>query len=64
MLAQVDGTLGRATVYAPSNGWTPDNNYRVNLVQSAENDNAILAQSGIFAIANNGSSTSNSASGS
>ncbi|CAA7259605.1 unnamed protein product [Cyclocybe aegerita] len=49
--ALVDGTLGTVNLNPPSGGWPTGSGFRLNLVQDANNLNAILAQSPEFAIA-------------
>ncbi|KAF5322684.1 hypothetical protein D9619_000663 [Psilocybe cf. subviscida] len=50
LAALVDGTSGSQQMNPPSGGWPTGKNFRVNLVQDAQNLNAILAQSGFFSI--------------
>ncbi|EMD40904.1 hypothetical protein CERSUDRAFT_91657 [Gelatoporia subvermispora B] len=62
--ALVDGSLGNTTVNPPSGGWKAGSGYQVNLVQDAQNLNAILAQSNQFTIKESSSSTFSSGSSS
>ncbi|EDR03054.1 uncharacterized protein LACBIDRAFT_307632 [Laccaria bicolor S238N-H82] len=61
LATSVDGTLGSAPMNTPSGGWpSPGGSFRVNLVQDANNLDAILAQSNQFNITQGTSTISSS----
>jgi hypothetical protein len=61
LIALADGSSSFATVNAPSGGWQPAGDYRVDFVNST--DGSILAQSGDFNITSSSTSSATGTSG-